>query len=320
VGGILRRHDTNAIAGGGDLLVAEADEFDRSFLRMYPSIAVITNIEEDHLDCYSGIDDIKAAFLQFANLVPFYGTLVACVDAPHVREILPSYSKPVITYGMEREADYSARAVRLTGGKTTFSVSRKGRRLGDLRLSIPGVHNVKNALAACAVASELGVDFGTIAKSLSSFGGVKRRFEIVGEKKGITVIDDYAHHPSEIRATLSAAKSAGYGRVVAVFQPHLYTRTRDFLNDFAAALCDADEFVVTAIYKSREEPLPGISGRAIVDAAAAQGCRQASYIDRKEEIPSVLVPKLKKGDAVVVMGAGDINEICGLILERLGRA
>lgn len=320
VGGILKRLDTNAISGAGDLLVAEADEFDRSFLRMYPSIAVVTNIEEDHLDCYSGIEDIKAAFLQFANLVPFYGALVACVDDPHVREILSSYSKPVITYGTEHEADYFARDITFAEGKTAFSVFKKAERLGALALAIPGLHNVKNALAACAVATELGVDFNGIAKSLSTFGGVKRRFEVVGEKQGITVIDDYAHHPSEIRATLSAAKSAGFGRVVAVFQPHLYTRTRDFLSGFAAALCLADEFVVTAIYKSREEPIAGVNGRAIVDAAAALGCRQAAYVDRKEDVPAMLAPKLKRGDAVVVMGAGDINEICKGILERIAHA
>lgn len=179
---------------------------------------------------------------------------------------------------------------------------------------------MKNALAACAVATELGVDFEVIAASLSGFGGVKRRFEVVGEKQGITVVDDYAHHPSEIRATLSAAKSAGFGRVVAVFQPHLYTRTRDFLSGFAAALCLADEFVVTAIYKSREEPIAGVNGRAIVDAAAALGCRQAAYVDRKEDVPAMLAPKLKPGDAVVVMGAGDINEICKGILERIAHA
>ena len=320
VGGILKRHDTNAIAGAGDVLVAEADEFDRSFLKMFPSIAVVTNIEEDHLDCYSGIDDIKAAFLQFANLVPFYGALVACVDEPHVRDILATYAKPVITYGVSHEAEYSARNVAFAGGKATFTVNRFSQPLGTIELNIPGMHNVKNALAACVVALELGVDFNCIAASLGSFGGVKRRFEIRGERRGITVIDDYAHHPSEIRATLLAAKSAGYKRVVAVFQPHLYTRTRDFLSDFAAALCLADEFVVTAIYKSREEPIPGVTSLAIVEAAAAQGHRRARYIDKKEDVAAALVGALLPHDAVVVMGAGDINQICGDLLARIGNA
>jgi UDP-N-acetylmuramate--alanine ligase len=317
VGGILRRYDTNAITGAGEVLVAEADEYDRSFLKMYPSVAVVTNIEEDHLDCYSGIEDIKAAFLQFANLVPFYGALVACTDEPQVRELLASYSKPVVSYGIDTDADYTARDISFAQGKTSCAVYRKHERLGLLELPIPGFHNVKNALAACAVATELGVDFANVARSLSGFTGVRRRFEIIGEKRGVTVIDDYAHHPSEIRATLSAAASAGYTRVVAVFQPHLYTRTRDFLGDFAAALCRADKFVVTAIYKSREEPIEGVTGRAIVDKALALGYRHAAYVDNKADIPAMLAPTLARGDAVVVMGAGDINEICRDILSRI---
>jgi UDP-N-acetylmuramate--alanine ligase len=320
VGGILMRHDTNAIAGSGDVLVAEADEFDRSFLKMFPSIAVVTNIEEDHLDCYSGIDDIKAAFLQFANIVPFYGALVACVDEPAVREILSGYSKPVITYGVSQDAEYRADTVTFTGKTTGFFVCKRNERLGKISLTIPGMHNVKNALAACAVATELGVSFDRIAGSLANFGGVKRRFEIRGESCGITVVDDYAHHPSEIRATLLAARSAGFKKVVAVFQPHLYTRTRDFLTDFAAALCLADEFVVTAIYKSREEPIAGVNGKAIVDVAVAQGHGHATYIDKKEDIPSALASRLQSGTAVVVMGAGDINMICSDILARIAHA
>jgi UDP-N-acetylmuramate--alanine ligase len=318
VGGIMRQYDTNAIAGKGDILVAEADEFDRSFLKMYPSIAVVTNIEEDHLDCYSGIEDIKAAFLQFANLVPFYGALVACVDEPHVREVLSNYSKPVITYGESPQADYSAGNIVFSKGKTSFTVYKKSRQLGTLVLTIPGVHNVKNALAACAVALEIGVDFPIIAKSLLCFGGVKRRFEIIGEKQGVTVIDDYAHHPSEILATLLAAKSAGYKRIVAVFQPHLYTRTRDFMDNFAQALSAADELVVTAIYKSREEPIAGISGRTIIDKAVNLGHRRARYVEDKTAVAAMLAPGLTAGDAVVVMGAGDINEICKVILSRIG--
>jgi UDP-N-acetylmuramate--alanine ligase len=317
VGGILRRYDTNTIAGKGDILVAEADEFDRSFLKMYPSIAVVTNIEEDHLDCYSGIEDIEAAFLQFANLVPFYGALVACADDPRVRELLAGYEKPVVTYGVAQDADYMARNITFTGGKTVFSVYKKAMKLGVLELTIPGLHNVKNALAACAAATELGVDFGAIAKSLLGFGGIKRRFEIIGQKAGVTVIDDYAHHPSEIAATLSAAKSAGYKRVVAVFQPHLYTRTRDFLDGFAQALCAADEFTVTAIYKSREEPIVGVNSLAIVEKAEKLGHKHARYIENKADIACAIAPLFRAGDAVVVMGAGDINEICGEILTEI---
>jgi UDP-N-acetylmuramate--alanine ligase len=317
VGGILRRYETNALAGKGDILVAEADEFDRSFLKMYPSVAVVTNIEEDHLDCYSGIEDIKAAFMQFANIVPFYGALVACIDEPHVRELLAGYAKPAVTYGVAQEADYTAQDISFTGGKTSFSVYKKTQKLGALELTIPGLHNVKNALAACAVATELGVDFPAIAKSLLGFGGIRRRFEIIGHKAGVTVIDDYAHHPSEIAATLSAARSAGYKRVVAVFQPHLYTRTRDFLDGFAQALCAADEIVVTAIYKSREEPIAGVNSLAIVEKAKKLGHAHARYIEKKADIAAQLAPLCRSGDAVVVMGAGDINEICNDLLARM---
>ena len=320
VGGILRRYDTNALAGTGDVLVAEADEFDRSFLKMYPSIAVVTNIEEDHLDCYADIEDIKAAFVQFANLVPFYGACVACSDEKHVREIIVGLDKPVITYGITQPADYTAADIRFTRSTTMFAAYKKGEPLADITLTIPGVHNVKNALAACAVACELGIDVAVIKRSLSHFGGIRRRFEIRGEQSGVTVIDDYAHHPSEIRATIAAARSAGYKRVVAVFQPHLYTRTRDFMDDFAAALAGADEFAVTEIYKSREEPIAGVDARIIVEKAKQAGHTHAFYIEKKEDVPDAVRQRLSKGDALVVMGAGDINEICGPILERLADA
>jgi UDP-N-acetylmuramate--alanine ligase len=318
VGGILRHYDTNAIAGTGDILVAEADEYDRSFLKMFPSIAVVTNIEEDHLDCYTGIDDIRTAFVQFANGVPFYGALVACIDEPQMPALLEGYTKPVITYGLRTDADYSARAVTFGTAGGAYDAYRRGEKLGRVTLPIPGIHNVKNSLAACAVASELGVPFDVIARSLQGFAGVRRRFEITGIASGVTVIDDYAHHPSEIRATIAAAKGAGYKRVIAVFQPHLYSRTRDFMDDFASALSQADSMVVTSIYKSREEPIAGISGETIVEKAKLQGFTNARFVATKEAIPDMLKKELAAGDAVVVMGAGDVNEICGPILAALG--
>jgi len=317
VGGILRHYDTNALVGNGDVLVAEADEFDRSFLKMYPSLAVITNIEEDHLDCYSGIDDITAAFIQFADLVPFYGTLVACTDEPQVNVMLASYHKPVISYGITSDADYTAKNIRFTNNKTVFDAYKHNGLLGKITLTIPGLHNVKNGLAACAVAMELGVPFPVIATSLANFAGVKRRFEIVGMENGVTVVDDYAHHPSEIRATILGAKAAGYKRIVAVFQPHLYTRTRDFMDNFATALSLADVLYVTEIYKSREEPIAGISGKTIVDKAVKCGHKAATYIETKDSIPSIIAQSAQDGDVVLVMGAGDINTICGNILTEL---
>lgn len=317
VGGILRHYDTNAIAGTGDILVAEADEYDRSFLKMFPSIAVVTNIEEDHLDCYTGIEDIMGAFVQFANGVPFYGALVACIDEPHIPALLAGYTKPVISYGLSPDADYTAKGISFGSTGAAYDAYRHGELLGHVTLPIPGIHNVKNSLAACAVASELGVAFEVIAHSLREFAGVRRRFEIAGVKSGIAVIDDYAHHPSEIRATIAAARGAGYKRVLAVFQPHLFTRTRDFMDDFVSALSQADLMVVTSIYKSREEPIAGISGETIVEKALRQGFTSARFVEKKESIPDVLRNDLAAGDAVVVMGAGDINEICGQLLAAI---
>jgi UDP-N-acetylmuramate--alanine ligase len=317
VGGILRHYDTNAIAGTGDILVAEADEYDRSFLKMYPSIAVVTNIEEDHLDCYTGIDDIARAFAQFVESVPFYGALVACIDEPRVPALLKGYTKPVITYGLTTEADYTARNITYSAKGAEYDAYGRGKLLGRIALPLLGVHNVKNSLAACAVAAELGVSFDFIAASLKEFAGVKRRFEITGVKAGVAVIDDYAHHPSEIRATIAAARSAGYKRVIAVFQPHLYTRTRDFMDDFVSALSQADSMVVTSIYKSREEPIPGVSGETIVEKAKQQGFTSAIFVEKKETVPELLKNDLAAGDAVVFMGAGDINEICGPLLAAI---
>jgi UDP-N-acetylmuramate--alanine ligase len=317
VGGILRHYDSNTIVGKGDILVAEADEFDRSFLRMYPSIAVVTNIEEDHLDCYKDLNDITQAFVQFVNIVPFYGALVACIDEPAVHTMLSGYAKPVITYGLSKDADYTARDITFAPGGSHFTLVRRGEELGRISLPILGLHNVKNSLAACAVASELGVAFGICAASLQGFAGVKRRFEIIGERSGIAVVDDYAHHPSEIRATIAAAKGAGYKRVVAVFQPHLFSRTRDFMDDFASALVGADIVVVTAIYKSREEPIPGVSGETIVDKARRLGHGRVRYIDEKDSIVDALTGDLLPGDAVLVMGAGNINEICSRLLAAI---
>jgi UDP-N-acetylmuramate--alanine ligase len=317
VGGILRRYDSNAVMGKGEVLVAEADEYDRSFLSMFPSIAVVTNIEADHLDCYTDINDIKKAFTQYMNSVPFYGAIIACIDDTNVKEVLRACHRPIITYGVDPGADYSAQRVSFTDGKARFSLYRAKAPLVDITLPIPGMHNVKNACAACAVACELGVGPAECAESLSHFTGIKRRFEIKGVERGITVIDDYAHHPSEIRATLAAAKTAGYKRVVAVFQPHLYTRTRDFMDGFAESLCGADQAVVTGIYKSREEKIPGVDAERIVRIAQERGHANAAYVEKKEDVAGLLAPALREGDAVLVMGAGDIGEICGPLLKRI---
>ena len=320
VGGILNHYGSNAIMGSGELLVAEADEFDRSFLRMFPSIAVVTNIEADHLDCYADLDDIKNAFAQFMNSVPFYGAVIACIDEPGVRDVIKRCGKPVITYGLDAGADYGARDIKFTEGKPRFAFFKNNARLTDVTIPIPGLHNVKNACAALAVASELGVGVAEAAASLAGFSGVRRRFEIIGAGKGITVVDDYAHHPTEIAATLAAGRSAGYKRIIAVFQPHLFTRTRDFMDQFAESLSGADEVIVTAIYKSREEPIPGVSALSMAEKINGRGHARCRYIEKKDDVAPYLLPTLKAGDAVIVMGAGDSWEIAGQLAAGLANA
>jgi UDP-N-acetylmuramate--alanine ligase len=320
VGGILRHSGSNVIVGSGDILVAEADEYDRSFLDMYPSIAVITTIEADHLDCYADIDDIKNAFIQYMNRVPFYGAIVACIDEPTLREALTACTRPVVTYGLDHDADYSARNVAPGSDGTLFSLYRGNEMLATLTLPLFGLHNVKNACAACAVALELGEGIPDIKAGLSRFWGVRRRFEVKGTERGITVIDDYAHHPSEIRATLSAARLAGFKRIIAVFQPHLFSRTRDFLDGFAESLAEADEVFVAGIYKSREDPIPGVSASAIVEKMTQRGHGHARYVAAMGDIAEQLPASLHQGDAVIVMGAGNITDLCATLLARIHNA
>ena len=317
VGGILMNSGSNVLRGSGDIMVVEADEYDRSFLEMHPSMAVIATIEADHLDCYADIVDIKNAFINYMNRVPFYGAVVACIDEPHVREALSKCTRPIITYGLDTTADYSARDVSFERSRTLFSLYRGNERLAALTLALRGLHNVKNACGACAVALEMGVDMGSIELGLSRFWGVQRRFEVKGVRRGITVIDDYAHHPSEIRATLTAARKAGFNRIIAVFQPHLFSRTRDFMKGFAESLSEADEVFVTSIYKSREDPIPGVCASGIVEKMKENGHRHAHYVAAMESIAEQLPASLDQGDAVIIMGAGNISELCTTLLARI---
>ena len=317
VGGMIRSAGSHAIIGNGSVLIAEADEYDRSFLAMYPSVAVITNIEADHLDCYESIDQIKDAFIRFTERVPFDGAVVACIDDPGVRSILSLINRTVITYGSSESADYKAEMIFYQSGKPSFIVTKRGFELGRVTLNIPGLHNVLNALAVIAVGTEMGISFHTIAATLNRFQGVRRRFEVVGEVGGITVVDDYAHHPGEIRATLDAARKSGYKRVVAVFQPHLYSRTRDFMDEFVVSLGSADMVFVTDIYKAREEPLPGISAETIVSKLREKSHGAAQYIPSRFDLPGILNNQVEDGDVVVFMGAGDIWEQAIELTEKL---
>jgi UDP-N-acetylmuramate--alanine ligase len=318
VGGQVHILGTNARLGKGDWLVAEADEYDRSFLELTPVVAVITNVEADHLDTYRDLADILDAFATFANRVPFFGSVVACVDDAGVRSLLPRVKKRVVTYGESPEARISARSVRFEATSTSFDVwdAEQGR-LGTVRLRLPGKHNVLNALAAVAAGRELLIPFETIARALASFTGVVRRFELKGERDGVLVVDDYAHHPTEIRATLSAARQAYPDRrLVALFQPHLFSRTRDFAADFGTALAAADVNIVMDVYPSRESPIPGVTGELVAESTRRAGHARVMYTHDKKRVVDCLEQTLGAGDLLLTLGAGDVVKFGEEYLRR----
>lgn len=307
VGGRLRGlAGSNARLGKGDFIVVEADEFDRSFLSITPTIAVLTTLETDHLDCYRDLEDIKSAFIQFASKVPFYGFVVLCLDEPALQDIMPKLKKKIITYGLNGQADLQAVDIRHKQNTSTFLVVHNGKDLGEVTLQIPGKHNVQNALAAIAVGLELGVPFEKIAAGIAKFTGVFRRWEVKAEVNGVTIVDDYAHHPTEIKATLAGAKSGWRRRVVCVFQPHLYSRTRDFYDEFGRSFFNADVLVLTDVYPAREEPIQGVNGELIANAAKEFGHKQVHYVPDKKAVPAFLLSIVQPGDIVITMGAGDI--------------
>ncbi len=307
---------TNARLGNGDYIVVEADEFDRTFLQLTPSIAAITTLEKEHLDTYKDLDDIKSAFIQFANKVPFYGFVVLCLDEPALQDIIPKINKTVITYGVSPQADVRAIDIHYEGNKSTFSVLYKGEQLGEITLNLPGLHYVKNSLVAITIAKEMGVDFSKIQNALNSFSGVYRRFETKYNKE-VLVIDDYAHHPTETTATLLGIRSGWKRRLIAVFQPHLYSRTRDFYAEFGRSFLNSDVFICTDIYPAREEPIEGISGKMIADAARDFGHKNVIYEPDKENIPALLNGLVEEGDIVITMGAGDIWKYGEAFVEEL---
>lgn len=307
VGGRLRGlAGSNARLGKGEFIVVEADEFDRSFLSITPTVAVLTTLETDHLDCYRDLEDIKAAFVQFAGKVPFYGFIVLCLDEPALQDIMPKLKKKIITYGLNGQADLQAVEIVHRANTSAFTVVYEGNDLGAIELQIPGKHNIQNALAAIAVGLQLGMSFVNIKAGIEKFTGVFRRWEVKAEVGGITVVDDYAHHPTEIKATLAGAKAGWRRRVVCVFQPHLYSRTRDFYDEFGRAFFNADVLVVTDVYPAREEPIQGITGELIVNAAREFGHKQVHYVPDKKDVPAFLMNIRQRGDMIITMGAGDI--------------
>ncbi|GJQ21563.1 MAG: UDP-N-acetylmuramate--L-alanine ligase [Bacteroidia bacterium] len=298
---------TNARLGHGEFIVVEADEFDRSFLSITPTIAVLTTLETDHLDCYRDLEDIKGAFVQFASRVPFYGFVVLCLDEPALLDIMPQLSrKKIMTYGLNPQADIQAADVRHKENTSTFVLRKGNQEFGEVTIRVPGRHNVQNALAAIAVGLELGVPFERVKRGIEQFAGVYRRWELKGEFNGVSVFDDYAHHPTECRATLAGAKAGWRRRVVCVFQPHLYSRTRDFYEEFGKSFLLSDVLIVTDVYPAREEPIQGVTGELIVTAAKRFGHKDAHFVPDKRQIPTALEKIVKPGDIVITMGAGDI--------------
>jgi UDP-N-acetylmuramate--alanine ligase len=323
VGGKMAALGSNARLGAGDLLVAEADESDGSFLRLSPTIAVVTNIDPEHLDHYGTHEELKSAFVEFAARVPFYGLAVLCLDHPHVQDLLPRIQRRYVTYGMNPQSDYAARGVQFRGLETSFNAYRRGEPLGGFTVKMPGAHNVLNCLATIAVADELEVPLDVTKQALSTFGGVARRFTVVGQTKGRTLVDDYGHHPAEIRATLEAARRAYPGeqhRIVVAFQPHRYTRTRDLFSEFSLAFNQADVLVMTDIYAAGEAPIPGVTAEKLVQSVREHGHHHAHYVADKTHLPAFLEQTTRDGDVVIALGAGDINQALGALRARLEAA
>jgi UDP-N-acetylmuramate--alanine ligase len=307
IGGKVNSLGTNAKLGAGEFLVAEADESDGSFLHLTPVVEVVTNIDLEHLDYYKNIDEIKDVFLQFINKIPFYGAAILCLDDDNIAGLLPAIKKRVITYGLTAQADIHTRKIDKQGFGSSFDVCAGREVLGEITLQFPGVHNVYNALAAVAVGLELEIDFATIAAGLSGFNGVQRRLQNKGEINGITVIDDYGHHPTEIKATLSALKDAWpERRLLVLFQPHRYTRTQALFTEFCTAFHAADLLFLTEIYPASEQPIEGVNSESLATAIKERGQREVYLADTVDDLPKALLPLLVKGDVVVTLGAGNV--------------
>jgi len=313
VGGRLRDFGgTNARLGNGEWTIVEADEYDRSFLQLLPTIAVVNNIEAEHLDIYKDYDDILSTFTEFANKVPFYGFVAMGLDDKGVRTILRNVNKKIVTFGLNKNADYRAENIQQESMSIRCQVYEFDELLGDLEINIPGIHNLKNALATIAVARKMDIDNEVIFESLRKFKGVYRRFDIHGEQDGVLVVDDYAHHPTEVKSALLAA--AGFNRrIVAAFQPHTFSRTQALYKDFAQSFDEADVLIVTDVYPAREKPIEGISGKMIADEAIALGHKNVIYIPTVQQLKEDIKSILKEGDLFITIGAGNICDVADYI-------
>ncbi len=316
IGGKLKSIGANAVLGSGNFIVAEADESDGSFLKMSPTIAVVTNIDREHLDFYKDLDDIKDVFLKFIERIPFYGLAVLCLDNEPIQELIPKIERRLTTYGLRSQADFQARNVVFDGLKSRFSLYHLGEKLGEISLSLPGIHNVSNALAGIAVAHELDIPFDVIKAALASIEGVRRRLEIKGEVNRVTVVDDYGHHPTEIRVTLQAAKESWpERRLVVVFQPHRHTRTQALFDEFTRAFHPSDLLITLPIYSAGEKEIQGISGHGLYEGIKAHGHKDICYKEDFESALRHLAEMLKPGDILLTVGAGDVYKVGEMVLE-----
>ena len=306
VGGLVRNINTNSLLGEGDIIVVEADEFDRSFLSLQPTIGIITNIELEHTDCYEDLYDLQNAFTQFANASPFYGAVIIGNQSPAAAEIIPNIKRPIITFGLTKKSDFYANDIIHNKSETTFTVFYRGNNLGVIHLQVPGEHNVLNALASIGLGIEMNIPFHDIAAGLESYKGVRRRFDIKGEENGVMVVDDYAHHPTEVRVTLNSARNGWNRRILAVFQPHLYSRTKAFYQEFAIALMEADILIITDVFPAREKPIEGITGKMVADFAKKSGHNNIFYLENLENLEKKLDNLCQPNDMVITIGAGNI--------------
>jgi UDP-N-acetylmuramate--alanine ligase len=329
IGGRLKATGNNARLGQGDFLVAEADESDGSFLKLSPTIAVATNIDREHLDFFQSIDALKEAFVSFLNKIPFYGVSILCIENEHLRELLPSLHRRYITYGFRSEAEISAKNIRKGFMSISFEATHKGADIGNFDLPLLGEHNVLNSLAAIGVALKLRIDIPVIKEALKKFGGIQRRFEFKGEAEEIRVFDDYGHHPTEIKATLKAAKEGlllkqntelsmqQAGRLFVLFQPHRYTRTRDLMDEFGTSFRDADFLILLDVYSAGERPIEGINSATLLEQIKKNGRNNALFVKNKDEAINHIISNMRKGDLLLTLGAGDVWKVGDEILRRL---
>jgi UDP-N-acetylmuramate--alanine ligase len=322
VGGRVDAMGSNARLGKSHYLVAEADESDRSFLKLSPILAVVTNIDREHMDCYRDMQDVEETFLQFMDSVPFYGAVIACNDNDDLRRLLTGVQRRTLTYGLREDSDFLIANLQCgrsgaSAALSRFKVSYRGQDLGEFELRVPGVHNVSNATAAIAVGIGLDIPLEHIRTALAGFSGVDRRFQLIGSADGVTVIDDYGHHPTEIRATLAAARQCGFARVHVIFQPHRYTRTQLLLDEFATAFRDADSLLVLDIYAASEKPIPGITAELLANRITEAGGQEALYVPSFAEAADLAAATAQPGDMILTLGAGSVYQLAPQVLEKL---